>query len=125
VALAGAGVKVRCTGLAGNGHATTDWLAAVLAGCAARNLVVKAAAGPAHAYWEGDNGGPGIVNLLAAAGRAREGAGVGAVGAALTTDESAAADLHGRLGRARELLAAIGAPAVDATLDALAARGLL
>jgi hypothetical protein len=127
VALAGARVKVRCTGLAGDTPAGTDWLAAVLAGCAARHLAVKAAAGPTHAYW-GDDGagaGPGIVNLLAAAGRAREGAGAAAVGAALTTDESGADDLHGRLGRTRELLAAIGVAALDAALDSLVSRGLL
>ena len=127
VAQAAASVKVRCTAPRGDVAAATEWLAAVLAGCAARNLIVKAAAGPAHAYWPGGsgNGGPGIVNLLAAAGRARDRAGLAAVGTALTTDESGAPDLHGRLGRARELLAAIGAPDVDAALDALASRGLL
>jgi hypothetical protein len=129
VAQVGAGVKVRGTGLVGDvpTPAAADWLAAVLAGCAARDLTLKVAAGPAHAYWPGDGGGgrPGIVNLLAAAGRALERAGAAAVGAALTTDESGAAELHGRLGRARELLASIGARALDVALDALASRGLL
>jgi hypothetical protein len=127
VARAGARVKVRAHGLPGDTPAPIDWLAAVLAGCAARNLTVKVAAGPNHAYWSADGarGRPGIVNLLAAAGRARDGAGAAEVGAALRADESSAAELHGRLGRTRELLAAIGGRPVDAALDALASRGLL
>jgi hypothetical protein len=127
VADAGAGVKIRGTALAGDGPGSTDWLAAVLAGCAARRLVLKVAAGPAHVYWSGGDavGRPGIVNLLAAAARAHEGAAVASVRAALMTDEDTTAEPVSGLSRARELLAAIGAPAVDDALAALAARDLL
>jgi hypothetical protein len=127
VAEAGARVKVRGTALAGAGPATTDWLAAVLAGCGARQLVLKVAAGPVHPYWSGEGvtGRPGIVNLLAAAARAHEGGGVAAIRAALTTDLGAPAEPFVGLSRARELLVSIGEPAVDAALAALAERGLL
>src|SRR5262249_11047002 len=70
VATAGARVKVRCGRPGFDRGPDHPWLAAVLAGCAERGLVLKTSAGPVHAYGSLDGAGPpqGIVNLLAAAG---------------------------------------------------------
>jgi len=134
VAAAGARVKVRASGPATDGPPRLDWLAAVLGGCRARHLAVKVAGGPAHAYTGeappapgGRAGGaqPGIVNLLAAAGAARDRAPAATVAGLLRAGPAEAGTLHARVGGAREVLAAIGTTAPDAALATLGAHDLL
>ena len=127
VAAAAARAKVRCGGLTRDAVPTTEWLAAVLVGCAARDLVVKATAG-LHQPYRGDGAaGPhhGFVNLLAAAAAARARRPVDEVAAVLATEEADAGDLAARVGGSRALLASIGTCSIDEPLEALASRGLL
>jgi hypothetical protein len=127
IAGAGARVKVRCGGRGSDAGADRVWLALVLVGCAARGLAVKVASGPTYAYAPGggDSTRQGIVNLLAAAGAARAGAAHDTVARLLAAGEADTDHLLASVPKARDLLAAIGAPSVaDATAD-LADRGLL
>src|SRR5690606_12943723 len=128
VQAAGARAKVRCGGLTPEAVPRPAWLAAVLVGCAARGLPLKATAGLHQPYHRA--GGPdgvrhGFVNLLAAAAAAAGGATVVDVTAILTDEAPAAAALTSRVQGARRLLASIGTCSIDEPLAALAERGLL
>lgn len=127
IAAAGARAKVRCGGLTRDAVPSAAWLAAVLVGCVARGLMLKATAGLHQPYHRNDTGGPrhGFVNLLAAAVVARSRAPAAEVAATLTMAEDAAGDLPTRLAGSRALIASIGTCSIDEPLDALAERGLL
>jgi hypothetical protein len=138
VAAAGARAKVRCGGLTRDAVPTCDWLAAVLVGCAARRLALKATAGLHHAYRGSGPSGPhhGFLNLLVAAGAARAGAPVPAVAAILATEEGpdgdngsgplgGADDLAQSITGARELLVSIGTCSIDEPMSELVTRGLV
>lgn len=127
VTAAGARAKVRCGGLTRDAVPSARWLAAVLVGCATRNLVVKATAGLHQPYRRTGPGGShhGFVNLLAAAALARTRAPVDQVAAVLATEEADGAALPTWVGGARALLASIGTCSIDEPLEALTARGLL
>ncbi len=73
IAAAGARAKVRCGGSTRDGVPSAAWLAAVLAGCVERGLMLKATAGLHRPFHGSGPGGPhhGFVNLLAAAVLAR------------------------------------------------------
>lgn len=127
VAAAGARAKVRCGGLTRDAVPSVRWLAAVLVGCAARGLVLKATAGLHQPFHRSGPGGPqhGFVNLLAAVALARGRAPAGEVAAALAADEAEASRLVACVGGARAMLASIGTCSIDEPVEALAARGLL
>jgi hypothetical protein len=127
VVAAGARAKVRCGGPTWDAMPTAAWLAAVLVGCAARRLMLKATAGLHQPYFGTGPTGPhhGFVNLLAAAALARRNAPVGEVAAVLTTEEGVDRKLPSKVTGARTLLASIGTCSIDEPLDALTARGLL
>jgi hypothetical protein len=138
VAVAGARAKVRCGGLTRDAVPTCDWLAAVLVGCAARRLALKATAGLHQAYRGSGPSGPhhGFLNLLVAAGAARAGVPVPDVSAILATEEGSEGDsTSGPLGSAnelaqsvtpaRELLVSIGTCSIDEPISELVSRGLL
>ena len=123
---AGARAKVRCGGLTPEAVPRPAWLAAVLVGCAARGLPLKATAGLHQPYHRA--GGPdgvrhGFVNLLAAAAAAAGGATVVDVSAILTYEEPAAAALTSRVQGGG--CSPIGTCSIDEPLAALAERGLL
>jgi hypothetical protein len=127
VMVAGARAKVRCGGLTRDAVPSSAWLAAVLVGCVARGLTLKATAGLHEPFHTNGEDGPrhGFVNLLAAAARARKRGRVAEVAAVLDADESAADELVQQVGGSRALVASIGTCSISEPLDALAARGLL
>jgi hypothetical protein len=124
---AGARAKVRCGGLTRDAVPSVPWLAAVLVGCVARGIMLKATAGLHQPFRRSGASGPshGFVNLLAAAALARQRAPVAEVEAVLATEEADAGDMHTRVAGARGLVASIGTCSIDEPLEALAARGLL
>jgi hypothetical protein len=127
VAAAGARAKVRCGGPTRTDVPSCARLADVLVGCVERGLTLKATAGLHQPFRHTTETGPhhGFVNLLAAAALARDGGDRSGVAAVLAAEEPEAADLTGRLGRARELLMSIGTCSIDEPMQALTERGLL
>lgn len=127
VAAAGAQAKVRCGGPTRSDVPTCARLADILVSCVERGLTLKATAGLHQPFRHTTSTGPrhGFVNLLAAAGLARDGGDRAAVAAVLGTEEPEAAELAGRLSRARELLMSIGTCSIEEPMQALADRGLL
>jgi hypothetical protein len=127
IAAAGLRVKVRTAGPTRYAVPSCDWLAAVLVGCEARKLVLKAAGGLERPFRETGEGGSrhGFVNLLAAAAAARRGAPAPAVSAVLAAEGPDADELVSRVGGSRELVASISAASVDLPLQELADRALL
>ena len=127
VVAAGARAKVRCGGPTWDAVPTATWLAAVLVGCVARRLMLKATAGLHQPFYGTGPNGPhhGFVNLLAAAALARRNAPVAEVAAVLTTEEGVDRKLPTRVTGARGLLASIGTCSIDEPLVALTERGLL
>lgn len=127
VVAAGARAKVRCGGLTRDAVPSSAWLAAVLVGCVARGLMLKATAGLHEPFRTDGPDGPhhGFVNLLAAAAQAKRRGTVAEVAAVLDADEAAADKLVDLVSGARALLAAIGTCSITEPLDALASRGLL
>jgi hypothetical protein len=127
VAVAGARAKVRCGGPTWDTVPSVPWLAAVLVGCVARGLLVKATAGLHQPFRVNgaDGGRHGFVNLLAAAALAQRRGAVAEVAAVLATDEQASAGLADDVRGARNLLASIGTCSIDEPLEALLERGLL
>jgi hypothetical protein len=127
VVAAGARAKVRCGGLTRDAVPSVQWLAAVLVGCATRNLLVKATAGLHQPFRRNGPGGAhhGFVNLLAAAALALTRAPVAQVAAVLATEEDDAGPLVKQVVKARGLVASIGTCSIDEPLEALEARRLL
>jgi hypothetical protein len=123
----GDGIKVRGLGPISSSVPSVDWLARVLVACEARHLKVKAGGGFDHPYRSRGEDGVrhGLVNLLAGAGVARARRGVGEVAAALATGEDGAAELLGRVGGSREVVASVSVSSLDRALGRLAARDLL
>ena len=127
IAASGTRAKVRCGGLTRDDVPTCAWLAAVLVGCAQRELKLKATAGLHHAFRQSTDNGPqhGFVNLLAAAAAAHRAAPVETVTDILAAEEDQAPALIAQVGRGRELLVSVGTCSIDEPVAELTERGLL
>jgi hypothetical protein len=127
--VAGTGVraKVRCGGLTPADVPSCEWLADVLAGCAARGIALKATAGLHHPFRATGPDGPrhGLVNLLAAAGAAHAGADAATLSEILAVEGDGTGALLDHVEGARKLLASVGTCSIAETVEALTARGLL
>jgi hypothetical protein len=127
VARARARAKVRCGGATRDDVPTCDWLAAVLVGCAQRDVKLKATGGLDQPFRQVAAGGPrhGFVNLLAGAAAAHTGSAVATVSEILAIGDDEADGLVAQASRGRELLASVGVWSVDRVASDLAERGLL
>lgn len=122
ITAAGARAKVRCGGLTRDSVPTAAWLARVLVGCAQRGLLLKATAG-LHAPYQRrgpDGHRHGIVNVLAAAAAAEEGAPVSTVSQILAAEADEGGELVRKAARGRGVIAAIGCWSIDALMGDLA-----
>jgi hypothetical protein len=127
VAGTGTRAKVRCGGLTPDDVPSCDWLAAALAGCAERGIMLKATAGLHHPFRATGPDDPrhGLVNLLAAAGAAHAGADAATLSEILAAEGDGSAALLDHVEGARDLLASVGTCSIDETVEGLTAQGLL